>query len=491
MTSQPNENRKKSELPKRKRHERLRLVILLIVTVIMVLAATVCVLYTRWVKKPVLPPEPHGVSSSPVSESGTPSSEEPLDLDAVEPKVSGERKSKDFYTILVVGTDTSSNSTDTIMVVSYDVTHQKATVMSIPRDTLVNCSAYYYARVNSIYATYGRGERGMDALTREVSELVGFTPDFRVFINWELVGQMVDAIGGVEFYVPWHMEYYDPYQDLNIYLREGLQTLNGDKAMELVRWRKNNPGIPSGSDGSDLARLKMQQDFLKAVLKQTLQLKNVTKIGQLSQLFGENVDSDLTVENLFWFASQAIFGGLSVDDVEFVTMPIYGYKAYVYPNQRELLELINTKLNPFVSDVTIRELDLISVNADGSLRSSTGVLANPAAAFPLPSDDPDSSEDPDNSDDPDSSDDPDNSDDPNASDDPNVSDDPNNSGEPSVSDAPQPSEDPQPTESGAEPSPAGSEGPDSSAQVTEPVPVSSTEPDIPPVDDPGTGGAEE
>ncbi len=463
MSSQPNQNRRKRELSGRKRHERLRLVILLIVTVIMVLAATACVLYTRWVKKPDLPTGSPEVSSAAVGENGEPSTEEPLDLDAVQPKVSGERKSEDFYTILVVGTDTTSNSTDTIMVVSYDVTNQKATVMSIPRDTLVNSSISYYTRINSIYAAYGGGEKGMNALTREVSELVGFTPDYRVFINWELVGQMVDAIGGVEYDVPYHMEYYDPYQDLNIYIEKGLQVLDGEHAMQLVRWRKNNKGVASGSDGSDLSRLKMQQGFLKAVLKQTLQLKNVTKIGQLSRLFGENVDSELTVENLFWFASQAIFGGLSVDDVEFVTMPIYGYGNYVYPAQRELLELINTSLNPFVDEVTVRELDLISVNEDGTLRSSTGVLANPAAAFPLPSDEPDSSEDPDSSDDPD------------------------DSGEPETSDEPQTSEDPQPTESGADPSQEGGEDP----QATDPAPVESYELESPPVDDPGTDGAEE
>lgn len=354
------------------------MVIMIVTAVVMVLGATVAVFYSRWVKKPELPSAVSGM------ESRAPDDE--LDIDAVEPKVSGERRSKEIYTILVVGTDTTSSSTDTMMLVTYDVTNQRSTVMSIPRDTLVNVNSGNRngTMLNSIYNLYGRDERGMEALTREVSELVGFTPDFKVFIDWELVGEMVDAIGGVEYDVPYHMEYFDPYQDLNIYIEKGLQVLDGAHAMQLVRWRHNNAGVTGGGDGSDINRLKVQQGFLKAVLKKTLRIQNVVRIGQLAELFGKRVDSDLTIENLFWFGSKAIFGGLNADNVEFVTMPHLGisngqsrFYGRVFPDQIDLLELINESLNPFVDEVTIRELDLIRRNANDTLSSTTGVLADP------------------------------------------------------------------------------------------------------------------
>ncbi len=373
MTSQPGKNG--GRRLKKQPSGWLRAIIMMILALIMVLMATVCVLYRVWVKKPMLPSDGH--LSTIVS--GHPA----VDLQAVQPKVAGMRKSADFYTILVVGEDTASDHTDTMMLVSYDATNQKTTVMSLPRDTLINMrSTSVYTRLNTVYAAYGKGEAGMNALTREVAELVGFVPDYRVLIDWQLVGQMVEALGGVEYDVPFHMEYYDPDQDLNIYIEKGVQRLNGDQAMKLVRWRKNNPGVEGGGDGSDLNRLQVQHGFLQAVLRQTLQFRNVTKISELSKLFGDNVRSDLTIENLFWFASQAIFGGLTVDDVAFTTMPVEIYKAYVYPNQEELLALINTGLNPFVDEVTLEELDLISVNQDGSLRSTSGVLADPDAAQP-------------------------------------------------------------------------------------------------------------
>ena len=371
----------------RQKKEKRIMVIMIVLAVVMVIAAAVVVFYNRWVKKPNLPPGPGPSASLAPGET-----EPPLNIDAVQPKVSGDRKSKEIFTILVFGADVASGLTDTMMLVTYDVTNQRAAVMSLPRDTLINVSRWN-KNLNAVYTAYEDSAEGIEALKSEVSELVGFTPDYYVKIDWELVGEMVDAIGGVWFDNPYNMRYDDPYQNLFINQPQGNRKLTGDDAMQVVRWRHNgtdpNTGYPypGGGDGSDLCRLQVQQAFLKAVLKQTLQIQNVAKISQLADLFGRRVESDLSVENLFWFGSQAIFGGLGVDDVEFLTMPNIGvyqgaYKNRVYPDQENLLTIINEKLNPYVEEVTIRQLDLIRVSADGnSLSSSTGVLADPSAGY--------------------------------------------------------------------------------------------------------------
>ncbi len=383
----------------RKRKEKRVMAVMIVLAAVMVIAASLVLLYNRWVKRPDLPPGPGpAVPSASLPPDATP--EPTLDIDAIEPKVGGERKSGAIYTVLIFGSDTTSGLTDTMMVATYDVANQRATVMSLPRDTLINSSArpnINAKKLNAVYNVYGQGDKGVGALRSEVSELVGFSPDYYVQIDWELVGEMVDAIGGVWFDNPYHMEYYDPYQDLNIYQEIGYRKLDGNDAMQIVRWRHNNKGVPikpgsSVCDVSDLERLNVQHAFLKAVLKQTLQIGNITRIGQLIKLFNSRVKSDLAVENMLWFAQEAVLGGLKVDDVEFLTMPTKrgsyyqsGYKnpfTFVYPVQGELLTLINESLNPFVEEVTIRQLDLMSVNADGSLRSSTGRLAAPELGQP-------------------------------------------------------------------------------------------------------------
>ena len=369
-----------------KNRKRIISIALIALAVVIVLITTLTLLHNRWFQKPIVNVDPlPGVSGN-----EPPDPSETVGADAVKPLAFGQRKSEDYFTILIFGTDEVSGLTDTIMVASYNVTDQKAAVLSIPRDTLIN-NPYLYSADKSINAAYkqnGSGERGASALKTEVSRLVGFVPDFYVTIDWELVGKMVDAIGGVYFEIPWRMGYDDPTQDLHIHFEEGYQYLDGKAAMDLVRWRKNNnTGFTTPGGGSDLSRLNVQHDFLKAVLKQALMPQNIIHIPELVMLFNENVDSDLTLENMLWFGQEAVLGGLSAEDVEFATMPVYGtanddarYYGKVCAIPDQLLAVVNRFLNPYVEDVTLRQLDLIQMSADGNILSSTtGILRNPAA----------------------------------------------------------------------------------------------------------------
>jgi len=177
--------------------------------------------------------------------------------DGVQPRVSGERKSQDYYTVLILGRDTGGGgNTDTMLLASYDVTNQKATVMSIPRDTMVNVP-WDIKRINSVYNYYGGGEKGIKALYKEISQLVGFEPDYQVIVEWEAVGKIVDAMDGVYFDVPRDMNYEDPYQDLSIHQSKGYRLLSGDDAMQVLRYRHDNRknGKMLGYPDGDLGRM--------------------------------------------------------------------------------------------------------------------------------------------------------------------------------------------------------------------------------------------
>ena len=314
--------------------------------------------------------------------------------DGVRPKAGGERKSKDFYTVLVLGRDTGGGgNTDTMLLASYDVTNQKAKVMSIPRDTMVNVP-WDVKRINSVYNYYGGGEKGIKALYKEISQLVGFEPDYQVIVEWDAVGAIVEAMGGVYYDVPRNMNYDDPYQDLHIHQTKGYRKLSGSDVMQVLRYR-HDTDIHYGYPDGDLGRIKTQQSLLKAMIEQLLQLKNVTKIGDFARAVKNNVTSDLTFEEMLWFGSQAVMGGLKVEDVNFVTMPntaLYVYSRayprwpqnYVFPKAQELLDIVNNELSPFVEKFTMSDLDIMSLNSDGSLSSSTGHVEDSKAAVAPP-----------------------------------------------------------------------------------------------------------
>ncbi len=311
--------------------------------------------------------------------------------DGVRPRADGERKSKDFYTVLILGRDTGGGgNTDTMLLASYDVTNQKATVMSIPRDTMVNVP-WDIKRINSVYNYYGGGEKGIQALYKEISQLVGFEPDYQVIVEWDAVGEIVKAMGGVYYDVPRNMNYDDPYQDLHIHQTKGYRLLSGSDVMQVLRYRHDTDRRYGYADG-DLGRIKTQQSLLKAMIEQLLQLKNVTKIGDFARVVKNNVTSDLTFEEMLWFGSQAVMGGLKIENVNFVTMPntnkscysrvYHRMQSYVTPNAQELLDLVNNELSPFVEKFTMSDLDIMSVNSDGSVSSSTGHVEDSKAAQP-------------------------------------------------------------------------------------------------------------
>lgn len=311
--------------------------------------------------------------------------------DGIQPAVSGERKSKDYYTVLVLGRDTGGGgNTDTMLLASYDVTNQKATVMSIPRDTMVNVP-WDIKRINSVYNYNGQGSKGIAALYKEISQLVGFEPDYQVIVEWDAVGEIVEAMGGIYFEVPRNMNYDDPYQDLHIHQEKGYRLLSGSDVMQVLRYRHDNDMRYGYADG-DLGRIKTQQALLKAMITQLLQIKNITKIGDFAKAVKNNVESDLSFNEMLWFGKQAVMGGLSVEDVNFLTMPntatyaysrsTGAYQSYVVPNANDLLKVVNHELSPFTKVFTLRDLDIMSVNEDGSLSSSTGYVEDQKAAVP-------------------------------------------------------------------------------------------------------------
>ena len=372
---------KKPKKPSRLTRQQKLLIAVAVVLAIVLIAVVACQsLFVR----PDLPDKNADADSE--------TQEEEIDWgEGTRPRSDGERKSQDYYTVLILGRDTGGGgNTDTMLLASYDVTNQKATVMSIPRDTMVNVS-WDIKRINSVYNYYGGGDRGIQYLYKEIAQLVGFEPDYQVVVEWDAVGQIVDAMGGVWFDVPRNMNYDDPYQNLHIHQEKGYRLLTGDDAMQVLRYRHDNDmryGYPDG----DLGRIKTQQAFLTAMVDQLLQIKNVTKINQFIQVFQNNVETDLSFQNILWFAQQAILGGLSMENVEFVTMPnrtascwsrtYHNYQSYVVPSANELLELVNTKLSPYTEVFTLSDLDIMSVNSDGSISSSTGHVEDSRAARP-------------------------------------------------------------------------------------------------------------
>lgn len=301
-------------------------------------------------------------------------------------------RKENFYTFLLLGKDTGGGgNTDTMLLVSYDVAAQTIDVLTIPRDTMINVP-WTIKKINAVYAS----SRGLEGLKTQVGYLTGIVPDFYIIVEWEAVGEIVNALGGVYFDVPYHMDYDDPYQDLYIHQEKGYRLLSGEDAMQVIRWRANNDGSPYGyyiSNGGigDTGRQKIQRSFLKAVAQQCLQIKNWTKISDFVSIFAENVETDIPWNNLLWFAEQAM--DLEMEHIAFHAMPgnpegwyytpSLGVNLnYFFADPEGIVELVNAHFNPYTLDFQIEDLQIVFKNEDASLGVTSGELADPKMAIP-------------------------------------------------------------------------------------------------------------
>lgn len=217
--------------------------------------------------------------------------------------------------ILLLGME--HEHSDTIMIASYDTKAKTADIISIPRDTYVEREEFVNSannRINIIYTV-----KGIDGLKDSILSLTGMRIDKYVTIDYDGLRAAVEAVGGVEVEVPFHMRYTDPYSDppLDIDIPEGLQTIDGSNVMEFLRFRKTNyPGYEGYPQG-DLGRIEAQQNFIKAAIKKAMSFK-LPKV--VSEIF-PHVTTDFTLSQVSSLAMSAI--GFSADNVNFYTLPGY------------------------------------------------------------------------------------------------------------------------------------------------------------------------
>ena len=290
------------------------------------------------------------------------------------------------YTFLVAGTDQISNNTDTIMIGSFDTVNHKLNIVSIPRDTLINIqhevkkanSAYHYAAYykNVEGSSYYNCDPVQSMRKELVKSMLGFDVDKYVLVNLDAAAEVVDAIGGVEFDLPIDMNYDSKRQDLHIHLNKGKQTLSGDDFVKVMRFR-------SSYAGGDLQRIEMQQKLLSALADQMLTIGNVPNLTKVAQIVADNMETDMSTENIIYFAKE--FLKLSKDDVKFMTLPklstgsVFGY-SYVFTDIDAWLKMVNESLNPWTTEVTAQNVDIITYK-DGNFYSTTGEVNNGIESF--------------------------------------------------------------------------------------------------------------
>lgn len=244
---------------------------------------------------------------------------------------------KQRVNVLLLGVN--GGMTDTIMLASFDMKAKHVDLISVPRDTYYHRDGYNGAAEKKINAAYRKEPLNTAKAVSDV--LLGMPIHYYAVVEYDGVKKIVDAVGGVPIDVPFTMKYNDPYDKppLRIYIEKGPQTLDGEHAVQFLRFRhaNRNSGYKSYVEG-DLGRVKAQQEFMKSAFRQYLN----SDIIKTTKVIFENVDSDINLGIATKIATKAL--GMSPDNITTYMLPNTPEPEppyYVYPKDEEIAEMLN------------------------------------------------------------------------------------------------------------------------------------------------------
>jgi LCP family protein required for cell wall assembly len=175
---------------------------------------------------------------------------------------------------------------DTMLLLRFDPENNKLTALSIPRDTRVNLEGYGERKIN---ATNDYGGPALSA--QAVSNLLpGVTVDRYVRVNVQGIEQLINALGGIDVYVPKDMKYNDFSQHFYVNLKKGQQRLDGEKALQFMRFRHDSLG--------DIGRIQRQQILMRALSDQVLQPSTLIQLPKVFSIIQSHIDTNLTGREL-------------------------------------------------------------------------------------------------------------------------------------------------------------------------------------------------
>ncbi len=313
----------------------------------------------------------------------------PLDLGASQGGEKMDPFGRTPLNILLIGSDTRSNSADCSiggdcgpgqnadveMVVHLSADRTNATVMSIPRDTIVNVpqctgpSGHVYPAQQAVQITSSLQDGGPGCTVAAVHALTGITIDHFVMIDFVGVVNMADDVGGVPVCVSANV--FDP--DSHLRLTKGTHVIVGLQALEFLRTRHGF------LYGGDLYRTQAQHMYLSALIRKMKSTTTLTNPVTLYRVANDatkaiTVDPGLDgVPNLVGLTRD--LNKVPTKRITFVTMPTVPYPgnpaAWLSPAMPTARQLFND----MITDTPL---------TDGDSAGRPTLTPSPATASPTP-----------------------------------------------------------------------------------------------------------
>ena len=272
----------------------------------------------------------------------------------------------DSFTVLIMGIDESETRTesegldsdgfrtDTMILATFDKDEDDIKLVSIPRDTLTYFSdENYFDKI-----THAHRNGGPESSMHAVESLLNVPVDYYIRVSMPAVVDVVDALGGVEFDVPFDMESPTSIDRGSIEIEEGQQTLNGEEALGVIRNRDVD---------TDLGRGNRQLEMVEAIMQKAKSTGALTKIDDLIEVVADNVRHDMSSKTIRDLASYYAFNSIEFENTQIVGDD-YWYErngGYFYLADPEHLLAISNTLRDILDIEETEPYDLINLRLHG------------------------------------------------------------------------------------------------------------------------------
>ncbi len=259
------------------------------------------------------------------------------------------------YNILVVGHDVAAHLADVTMIVNCNEEAKTISIMQIPRDTLVSVGVVTN-KTNAAFSTYynqAYQDGAADPYARALEQYAslfekGLCINIHHTVLMDLEGfrDIVNAMGGVDLYVPADMEYEDPEQDLYIHIKAGYQHLDGTLAEQFVRFREDYVQ-------ADLGRVNAQKIFLTAMFnkaKATVKSLDVSTLTRMAKEVSESIHTDLSVSDIMYYGKFLL--NVDLSSINMMTLPGNVAKSYYVMNREATRSVINQYFNIYNTEIS-------------------------------------------------------------------------------------------------------------------------------------------
>ncbi|MGV2621469.1 UNVERIFIED_CONTAM: LCP family protein [Halobacillus marinus] len=223
----------------------------------------------------------------------------------------------DHISVLFVGVDETAaeapSRSDALVLATFNDENKSIKMVNIPRDSYTYIPEVGYQDK----ITHAHAFGGVDATVETVEQMLDVPVDYYVRLDFQSFVDIVDAIGGITYDVPFDMTEQDSSREAGVIkLEEGVQLLNGEEALALARTRKYD---------SDLARGQRQMDIIQEIISETISTRSLNNMDSILTSVSENMKTNLTFDEMISFKDYL----LQKDGLDFDKLQLDGEGMYI------------------------------------------------------------------------------------------------------------------------------------------------------------------